>query len=113
LTLLPRTPPYRIDVSRCVITADVFERRSRIPERLEVLGAEVVVVALPAGDYAIGSETVVERKTVADLHRSVLRDRFWSQIGEIRYACRYPFLLVEGPDLDRGSLSPAAVRGIC
>jgi ERCC4-type nuclease len=113
LTFLPLNCPYRSDVSRCVITADVFEKRSGIPQRLEALGAEVVVVALPAGDYAIGSETAVERKTVDDLHRSVLRDRFWSQIGEIRYASRYPFLLIEGADIDRGALAPAAVRGIC
>ena len=53
------------------IIADVHEARSGIPALLEELGAEVEVAALPAGDYAVGEDTIVERKRVIDPHGSV------------------------------------------
>lgn len=47
--------------------ADVHEAQSRVPGLLTELGAEVEVMSLPAGDYAVGAETLVERKRVLDL----------------------------------------------
>ena len=69
------------------------------------------MTALGVGDYAIGRTVVVERKRVDDLHGSVIRGRFWAQIGRLRVSVLDPYLLVEGPDLDDGPLSPQAVRG--
>ena len=71
------------------------------------------MAALPAGDYDLGSAVLVERKTVADLHLSLERGRLWGQIGKLRAHARLPYLLVEGRDLDDGTLSSAAVRGAC
>jgi DNA excision repair protein ERCC-4 len=68
---------------------------------------------LPAGDYAVGAETLVERKRVLDLHAAVLKGRLWPQLGKLRAACSFPYLLVEGSDLDRGPLHHNAVRGAC
>jgi DNA excision repair protein ERCC-4 len=63
------------------------------------------------GDYVIDQSIVVERKSVPDLHRSVMNGRLWRQVGAMRsvYAVRY--LLIEGGALNAGRLSGGGVRG--
>lgn len=97
------------------ILVDVQERRSRIPQLLEELGAEVDVISLPAGDYAVGNDTLVERKAVLDLHGAVRRGHLWAQLAKLRAACPFPYLLVEGRSIDGGNrgLHPNAIRGAC
>jgi len=95
------------------ILVDVHERQSGISETLAELGAEVEVVALPAGDYAVGEDTLVERKRVLDLHAAITKGRLWPQMAKLRAASAFPYLLVEGTDLDRGPLHPNAIRGAC
>ena len=97
--------------SEAVVTADVFEDGSGVPSSLQQLGAQVVVEALPAGDYRIDGGVLVERKTVADLHGSLARGRLWSQVGRVRDVGVLPFLFVEGDDLDAGPRHPNAIRG--
>jgi ERCC4-type nuclease len=43
----------------------------------------------------------------------VLKGRLWPQLGKLRAACAFPYLLVEGTDIDRGPLHHNAVRGAC
>jgi Fanconi anemia group M protein len=93
------------------VVVDVFEQASGIPAALVQLGAHVVVEPLPAGDYRIGQEILVERKTVPDLHGSLARHRLWAQLGRLRDTVPYPYLLVEGSDLDAGPRHPNAIRG--
>jgi ERCC4-type nuclease len=95
------------------VVADVHERASGIPAYLDALGLDVQIAALPAGDYALGAETLVERKTVSDLHGSILKGRLWPQLNKLRAASAFPYLLVEGRDLDAGPLHPNSVRGAC
>lgn len=95
------------------VIVDVHERQSGIAETLSELGAEIEIAALLAGDYAVGADTLVERKRVLDLHAAVLKGRLWPQLGKLRAACACPYLLVEGTDLDRGPLHHNAVRGVC
>lgn len=97
------------------ILVDVQERRSGVPGLLEALGAEVEVLSLAAGDYALGDDTIVERKAVLDLHSAVRRGHLWPQLAKLRAACAFPYLLVEGRDLDGGGrgLHPNAIRGAC
>jgi len=99
-------------LDRPLVIADTFERRSGIPQRLVEAGLDVEVRGLGVGDYAAG-RTLVERKTVLDLHGSIMKGRFWPQIGRLRLACGLPYLLVEGDDLDAGPLRPNAIRGAC
>jgi ERCC4-type nuclease len=101
-----RQPPVRIVV-------DVHERASSIAAYLEELGAEVEEAALPAGDYAVSADTIVERKRVLDLHGAVPKGRLWPQLAKLRASCPFPYLLVEGTDIDRGPLGANAIRGIC
>ena len=95
------------------ITIDLFEQESGIPAKLAKLGASIEVRRLDAGDYWVGPDTVVERKTVPDLHGSICQGRFWSQVGRVRRSCRYPYLVVEGGSLDKGPVGRSAIRGIC
>ena len=95
------------------ILVDLHEMRTVVPTTLEALGVRVVTVALDVGDYHVGGDALVERKSVRDLHESVVRGRFWRQIGVLRTGCREPYLVLEGRNIDDGTLSPTAVRGVC
>lgn len=77
---------------------------------LQRLGVPTDVRRLAVGDYIAGA-AIVERKSVRDLHLSIIEKRFWPQIGRLSRATRHPYLLVEGTDLDAGPLRPASVRG--
>ena len=90
--------------SRPQVVADVHERQSGIPQALEDLAVEVTIAPLRAGDYAIGSDVLIERKSVLDLHGSIEQRRFWPQIGKLRYESRFPFLLAERENIDAGSV---------
>lgn len=103
----------RKEATPITIIVDVHERQSGIAEALAELGAEVEIASLPAGDYAVGADTLVERKRVLDLHAAVLKGRLWPQLGKLRAACAFPYLLVEGTDMDRGPLHHNAIRGVC
>jgi len=71
-----------------MITADVHERASRIPSLLESLGAQVEIRALTRGDYVVGPGTVVERKTVRDLHLSIINGRLEARCGTTAFEAR-------------------------
>jgi ERCC4-type nuclease len=74
-------------------------------------GADVDINVLPAGDSLVAATTLVERKTVADFHRSVATGRLWAQLEKLRRSVDRARLLVEGPKLDAGQLSEQGVRG--
>jgi ERCC4-type nuclease len=98
---------------RNIIIADVHEQPSRVPSCLERLGVEVCVEALAVGDYVVARGVIVERKTVRSMHTAVAQGSFWAQIGRLRRGASDPFLLIEGPNLDHGSLGQNAIRGVC
>jgi ERCC4-type nuclease len=97
--------------SAVVVVVDVFEQASGVPAALTRFDLRVMVEPLPAGDYQISDEILIERKTVPDLHGSLGRNRLWAQLGRLRDAAAHPFLLVEGTDLDVGPRHPNAIRG--
>lgn len=96
-----------IQVVRVVV--DVHEPHG-IADELTTLGVKAHVECLPVGDYATG-DALIERKTVRDLHLTLVAGRLWGQLGRLRAAARAPFLLVEGSSLDEGPVSRAAIRG--
>ncbi len=93
------------------ILVDAGEVRSGIPSILRSLGVAISVQQLPAGDYQVGPHAVVERKTVADLHRSIATGRLWRQLEKIRRGHDRGWLLIEGGRLDAGQISAEGVRG--
>ena len=93
------------------ILVDVEEQRSPVPSCLEELGVAVDVSRLPVGDYLVAAGAAVERKTVRDLHESLVSGRLWSQLFALRRDTPRPYYLVEGANLDGGRVSPRGVRG--
>jgi ERCC4-type nuclease len=94
------------------IVADIHERASGVPRILRERGLAVETRVLWAGDYIVGERALVERKTVRDLHTSIVKGRFGPQVGRLRQDTRFAYLLVEGIDLDVGPLSAPAIRGV-
>jgi ERCC4-type nuclease len=56
----------------------------------------LVTATLPSGDYCLGDALGVERKTSADLARSIIDGRLFRQVGSLRQTYRRPLLVVEG-----------------
>lgn len=69
------TAMTRPKTSAVKIVVDVHERQSGIADTLTELGAEIEIAPLPAGDYVVGADTLVERKRVLEvayLHDSIV-----------------------------------------
>jgi ERCC4-type nuclease len=79
-------------------------------DELRAVGLDVEVRTLTVADYAIGA-VLVERKRVRDLHLSIIERRLWRQVARLRDESSFPYLLVEGEDIDAGPLSERSVRG--
>lgn len=83
--------------SRALLTADIHEQASGVPRLLARMPSiQVVTAPLASGDYSVGNTLGIERKTAADLARSIIDGRLFRQAGALRRAYRRPFLLVEG-----------------
>ncbi|MBA3841829.1 MAG: hypothetical protein H0X39_04280 [Actinobacteria bacterium] len=93
------------------VVADSRERRSAVPHHLRRLGVSLEEALLPVGDYAIGRNCLIERKELVDLHQSIENGRLWTQIGKLRRAVTWPYLLVEGASPYDGRVGAEAVRG--
>ena len=95
------------------VVVDIRERGSGVPEHLADRGITVEFKSLSVGDYVVGNGAIVARKTVRGLHLDLVAGRFWRQLGLLRRNARMPYLLLEGPDLDRGPLGAEAIRRAC
>jgi Fanconi anemia group M protein len=96
-----------------LIHADQRERRSGVLEALDALeGVECQVCQLDVGDYLLGLQTVVERKSTSDFVASIIDRRLFNQIERMKATFGEPLLIIEGPDpLDDPGLHPNALRG--
>jgi ERCC4-type nuclease len=92
------------------IVADAREQGSRVPRELRALGLDVTESWLEVGDYVVARRCLVERKSVRDLHLSLIKGRLWGQLGALRKASDERYLLVEGRDL-HGPLHVESIRG--
>jgi ERCC4-type nuclease len=93
------------------ILADHREQPSGIVDALAALGVDVRTTTLPVADYIVARGVGVERKTVADLHRSIIDGRLWLQVASLRVDLDATYLVVEGQDVDRGPITPNGIRG--
>ena len=83
--------------SRATLTADIREQASGVPSLLgQMPSIHLVSGTLPCGDYCLGNTLGFERKTAADLARSIVDGRLFRQMGSLRRSYRRPLLLVEG-----------------
>ena len=83
-------------VSDLRIIIDEREKKSGIPNLLTAIGIKTEIKTLQIGDYIVGPETVVERKSIQDLISSVFDGRLFDQCSRLKEHFQNPILLVEG-----------------
>ena len=97
-----------------LIGVDHRERPSGVIEALRQFeDVQLEVAQLAVGDYMLGPEVLVERKTVADLVASIMDRRLFEQIQRLQEACQCPLFVLEGAegDEDEIRIHPNAWRG--
>ncbi len=89
------------------IVADHREPQAVLEALRALPGVEVSVARLELGDYRVGDDLLVERKTLADFAVSVIDGRLFSQASRLARSEKRSLLVLEG----RGSsLSPTGIR---
>ena len=83
-------------VSDLRIIIDEREKKSGIPKLLNSIGIKTEIKTLLIGDYIVGPETVIERKSIQDLISSVFDGRLFDQCNRLKEHFLYPILLIEG-----------------
>ena len=83
-------------VSDLRIVIDEREKKSGIPKLLTTIGIKTEIKTLLIGDYIVGPETVVERKSIQDLVSSIFDGRLFDQCNRLKEHFQYPILLIEG-----------------
>ena len=78
------------------IIVDERERKSGIPDLLKSVGLNLETKVLPIGDYIVGPETVIERKSIRDLMSSVFDGRLFDQCARLKEHFEHPIVLMEG-----------------
>lgn len=83
-----------------------------IRSRLYHEGIRIKLMRLSVGDYIIGN-IAIERKTAADLYRSIIDKRLFNQVSRLKEAYEKPAMILEG-DLENllyTSSNPSAILG--
>jgi Fanconi anemia group M protein len=97
------------------IVIDHREMRSRVPEELVKLGAEIEVNTLKIGDYVVSDRVAFERKTVDDIFTTLIERReLFSQLMDMEKSYKLPILIIEGEDMFFFSgrrMNPKAIQG--
>ena len=109
----------------CVDSREAANRNGRkIVDEMEQLGAEVKIMKLDFGDYMVGEDVAIERKTVFDLASTLTQRFLFDQIFKMREAYPKAFVIVEGymgilrrfrritPESMNGALFALAQNGI-
>lgn len=80
-----------------VIKIDFREKDCGVGEILnQRYGVNVIEEILTIGDYVIGEEIVVERKTVSDFAQSVVDGRLFKQAKRMKHSFDWSLFVVEG-----------------
>ncbi|TFK24349.1 hypothetical protein FA15DRAFT_669680 [Coprinopsis marcescibilis] len=77
------------------IIVDLREFRSALPSLLHAANIKVVPATLTVGDYILGDEMCVERKSLTDLVQSFTSGRLYTQCELMSVHYKYPILLIE------------------
>jgi len=84
----------KLDKLRIIV--DEREKKSGIPDLLKAIGINIEMKTLPIGDYIVGPETVVERKSIPDLVSSIFDGRLFDQCSRLKEHFQNPIILIEG-----------------
>ncbi len=81
----------------CVDSREATNRNGRkIVDEMKQLGAEVQVMKLDFGDYVVGEDVAIERKTIFDLAGTLTQRFLFDQIFKMREVYPKSFVIVEG-----------------
>jgi Fanconi anemia group M protein len=91
LSLFDKTP------EKLFVFADTREQASPVMRELSFYpDVQVRAKQLEVGDFVVGTETVIERKTVEDFLQSLIDGRLLGQLLSMSQAYAHPLLLLEG-----------------
>ncbi len=95
------------------IIADDRETSSAVVEWLHKNNSvNLEITRLLYGDYAIGNQMLVERKTARDFVDTLVERDLIGQIKRMADSCEHPVLIIEGTDLyAQRNIAPNAIRG--
>jgi Fanconi anemia group M protein len=94
------------------ISADYRERQSGIPGLLIEKGVDISIDELPAGDYLINENILVERKTKNDFVLSLINNRLFNQCSKLKRSLKNLLFIIEGnPYKTTHNISYQAVKG--
>lgn len=85
-----------MNLDKLRIIVDEREKKSGIPDLLKAVGVHIEMKTLPVGDYIVGPETVVERKSISDLVSSIFDGRLFDQCSRLKEHFENPIILMEG-----------------
>lgn len=85
-----------MNLDKLRIIVDEREKKSGIPDLLKAVGVHIEMKTLPIGDYIVGPETVVERKSISDLVSSIFDGRLFDQCSRLKEHFENPIILMEG-----------------
>lgn len=94
-----------------LIYIDYRERGASLLRNLMNADVEIKQTTLPIGDFVVSDRVAVERKTIEDFKQTLTRGDLFDQLKSLKIAYQKPLLLIEGEDVYRAGLHPAAIRG--
>ncbi|MCS7144248.1 MAG: DEAD/DEAH box helicase [Archaeoglobaceae archaeon] len=92
------------------IIVDSREMRSEVVKSLREFGANLEVKNLEVADYVLSDRVAIERKTIDDFVDSLISDRLFPQVLNLKSYQR-PVLILEGENIYRRAVHPNAIRG--
>lgn len=108
LRKLKQNPPFM----KLTIIADNREKSSGVPDLLADRDVDVKMEQLSVGDYMIGDDIVIERKTSGDFVQSIINRHLFDQCARLRKTGKLPLIIVEGnPFKTRHDINPEAIKG--
>ena len=97
---------------KLTIIADNREKSSNIPAMLSNEDIDLKMEQLSVGDYMIGDEIIIERKTNIDFVQSIINGHLFSQCSRLRKTEKLPLIIVEGnPYNTIHNIKPEAIKG--
>lgn len=86
------------------IFVDTREQASSVVRELTELGAIIRVKQLEVGDYIVGPEVAIERKTTEDFLNSMIDGRLFNQLKNMSESYQTPVIILEGNPFELFSL---------
>jgi len=107
----PRLEKY-LEADNLTIIVDHRESSSQVIKELINLNIKVKFDHLELADYIISDKVAVERKTSEDFLQSIIDQRLFMQLKQLKNAYETPILLIEGASLyGLRNMNPNAIRG--